>query len=121
MDEGLSEVRAARIRPIQQPVAVLVDWAGSGAGTARRPRRRWPKLFDTPEREGWTLVFDEADTLFARRPEVADAHDRFAELEVNLLLLQRIEALSKSMVTRLPDAQQNPGLAAFAVRRFPPL
>ena len=120
MDEGLGEVRAARIRPIQPPVAVLVVGrvrSRDGSET----EKVLAELFDTAEREGWTLVFDEADALFTRRSEVADAHDRFAELEVNLLLLQRIEALSKSMVTRLPDVQQNPGLAAFAVRRFPPL
>jgi len=119
VDEGLSEVRAARIRPIQQPVAVLVVGrvrSRDGSET----EKALAELFDTAEREGWTLVFDEADTLFTRRPEVADAHDRFADLEVNLLL-QRNEELSKSMVTRLPDVQQNPGLAAFAVRRFPPL
>ncbi|HVK44373.1 MAG TPA: AAA family ATPase [Micropruina sp.] len=120
MDEGLSEVRAARIRPIQQPVAVLVDLGRIRSRYGSETEKALAELFDTAEREGWTLAFDEADALFTRRSEVADAHDRFADLEVNLLL-QRIEELSKSMVTRLPDVQQNPGLAAYAVRRFPPL
>jgi SpoVK/Ycf46/Vps4 family AAA+-type ATPase len=36
------------------------------------------------------LFFDEADSLFGKRTEVKDAHDRYANLEVNYLL-QRIE------------------------------
>lgn len=37
------------------------------------------------------LFFDEADALFARRTEVKDSHDRFANLETGYLL-QRIES-----------------------------
>jgi len=37
------------------------------------------------------LLFDEADTLFGRRTEVKDAHDRFANADTNYLL-QAIEA-----------------------------
>ena len=36
------------------------------------------------------LLFDEADSLFAKRTEVKSAHDRYANLEVNYLL-QRME------------------------------
>jgi hypothetical protein len=36
------------------------------------------------------LFFDEADALFGRRSEVADAHDRYANIEV-AYLLQRLE------------------------------
>jgi SpoVK/Ycf46/Vps4 family AAA+-type ATPase len=37
------------------------------------------------------LLFDEADALFGKRPEVRDAHDRYANIEVSYLL-QRMEA-----------------------------
>lgn len=37
------------------------------------------------------LLFDEADALFARRNEVNDTHDRYANVEV-AYLLQRVEA-----------------------------
>ncbi len=37
------------------------------------------------------LFFDEADALFGKRSEVADAHDRYANIEVSYLL-QRLEA-----------------------------
>jgi SpoVK/Ycf46/Vps4 family AAA+-type ATPase len=36
------------------------------------------------------LLFDEADALFGKRTEVKDAHDRYANVEVNYLL-QRME------------------------------
>jgi SpoVK/Ycf46/Vps4 family AAA+-type ATPase len=34
------------------------------------------------------LFFDEADALFGKRSEVKDAHDRFANIEINFLLQQ---------------------------------
>jgi len=42
------------------------------------------------------LLFDEADTLFGRRTEVSNAHDRYANLETAYLLtrLERFEAWS---------------------------
>jgi SpoVK/Ycf46/Vps4 family AAA+-type ATPase len=36
------------------------------------------------------LFFDEADALFGKRTEVKDAHDRYANLEIDCLL-QKIE------------------------------
>src|SRR4029077_18919336 len=34
------------------------------------------------------LFFDEADALFGKRSEVKDAHDRYANIEINYLLQQ---------------------------------
>lgn len=48
-------------------------------------------VFSQAEAAGAVLLFDEADSLFARRTEVASANDRYANLEVNHLL-QRMEA-----------------------------
>jgi hypothetical protein len=48
-------------------------------------------VFDAAEAGHALLLFDEADSLFARRTEVNGANDRYANLEVNYLL-QRIEA-----------------------------
>jgi SpoVK/Ycf46/Vps4 family AAA+-type ATPase len=47
-------------------------------------------LFGTAEIKDWILFFDEADTLFGKRTDVKDSHDRYANLDVNYLL-QRIE------------------------------
>src|SRR5206468_5752441 len=49
--------------------------------------------FEEAERAGAVLFFDEADSLFGKRTEVKDAHDRYANLEVNYLL-QRIETFT---------------------------
>ena len=49
------------------------------------------RLFDAAEEGGAILFFDEADALFGKRSEVKDAHDRYANIEINYLL-QRIEA-----------------------------
>jgi hypothetical protein len=48
------------------------------------------RLFDEAEAANALLFFDEADALFARRTEVKDAHDRFANIEAGYLL-QRVE------------------------------
>ncbi len=49
------------------------------------------RAFDAAKAGGAILLFDEADALFGKRSEVKDAHDRYANTEVNYLL-QRMEA-----------------------------
>jgi SpoVK/Ycf46/Vps4 family AAA+-type ATPase len=39
------------------------------------------RLFDAAGANGAVLLFDEADALFGKRPEVKDGHDRYANLE----------------------------------------
>ena len=48
-------------------------------------------LFAAAEGYAALLFFDEADALFGRRTNVQDAHDRYANIEVNYLL-QRLES-----------------------------
>jgi SpoVK/Ycf46/Vps4 family AAA+-type ATPase len=48
------------------------------------------ELFDTAEKKDWILFFDEADALFGKRTNIKDAHDRYANIDVNYLL-RRIE------------------------------
>jgi SpoVK/Ycf46/Vps4 family AAA+-type ATPase len=50
-------------------------------------------LFDAAEAGHAILLFDEADSLFAKRTEVKSSVDRYANLEVNYLL-QRMEAFN---------------------------
>ena len=54
------------------------------------------EVFDAAERAQAVLLFDEADALFGKRTEVADAHDRYANLETAYLLsrLERFEGLA---------------------------
>jgi AAA+ superfamily predicted ATPase len=49
------------------------------------------RLFDKAEHKDWVLFFDEADSLFGKRTEIRDAHDKYANQEV-AYLLQRIES-----------------------------
>jgi DNA polymerase III delta prime subunit len=53
--------------------------------------------FDEAERGSAVLFFDEADALFGKRTEIRDAHDRYANLEVNYLL-QRVETFTGLVV-----------------------
>jgi SpoVK/Ycf46/Vps4 family AAA+-type ATPase len=48
------------------------------------------RLFRAAESAGAILFFDEADALFAKRSEVKDSHDRYANIEISYLL-QRLE------------------------------
>jgi AAA+ superfamily predicted ATPase len=49
------------------------------------------KLFDKAANKDWILFFDEADSIFGKRTNVRDAHDKYANQEVSYLL-QRIES-----------------------------
>jgi hypothetical protein len=49
------------------------------------------RVFFDAQASGAALLFDEADALMAKRSEVNDAHDRYANIEV-AYLLQRMEA-----------------------------
>jgi hypothetical protein len=55
------------------------------------------RVFDEAARGQVMLLFDEADSIFARRTEVKSSHDRYANLEVNYLL-QRMESFEGIVV-----------------------
>lgn len=49
------------------------------------------QVFDAAETKECILFFDEADSLFGKRSEVKDSHDRYANMQIGYLL-QRIES-----------------------------
>jgi len=49
------------------------------------------RIFKEAETSNSILFFDEADSLFGKRSEVRDSHDRYANIEISYLL-QRMEA-----------------------------
>ncbi len=53
--------------------------------------KRLARIFDECERRRVLLLWDEADALFGQRTRVKDAHDRFANIEIDYLL-QRMES-----------------------------
>jgi AAA+ superfamily predicted ATPase len=66
-------------------------------------------LFAKAEAKHWILFFDEADSLFGKRTNVRDAHDKYANQEVSYLL-QRVEdfdglvILATNMKNNIDDA-----------------
>lgn len=67
-----------------------VDLSGVVNKFIGETEKRLKKVFDDCERSGVVLFFDEADALFGNRTQVKDAHDRFANIEIDYLL-QRME------------------------------
>jgi len=52
--------------------------------------KRLKRVFEACERAAVVLFFDEADALFGQRTQVKDAHDRYANIQIDYLL-QRME------------------------------
>ena len=70
---------------------VVVDVAQVVSKYIGDTEKNLSRIFDAAEDSSSVLLFDEADTLFGRRTEVRDSHDRYANLEVGYLL-QRMES-----------------------------
>jgi SpoVK/Ycf46/Vps4 family AAA+-type ATPase len=67
-----------------------VDLAGLVNKYIGETEKRLKMVFDACERSAVILFFDEADALFGQRTQVKDAHDRFANIQIDYLL-QRME------------------------------
>ena len=68
-----------------------VDLAAVSSKYIGETEKNLAQLFARAEHAEVVLLFDEADSLFARRTDVNDSNDRFANQQTNYLL-QRIEA-----------------------------
>ena len=71
--------------------AYVVDLSALVSKYIGETEKALAKVFERAEREGFLLVFDEADAVFGSRTEVSDSHDRYANQEVSYLLT-RIES-----------------------------
>src|SRR5262249_52798299 len=84
-------------------------------------QRNLDRIFSAPEDENAVLFFDEADTLFGKRSEVRDSHDRYANSEVSYLL-QKMEVHEGAMIlaTNLSQHMDEAFLRRFTFTiRFP--
>jgi hypothetical protein len=113
---GTTVVDAWGGQPVGGPVALMAGPSGTGktlAASVIATQLGWPlyrvdlgrlvskyvgeteenlnRLFDAAHERPMVLQFDEADALFAKRGEVKEARDRYANMEVSHLLT-RIEA-----------------------------
>ena len=66
------------------------------------------RLFDAADISDMILFFDEADSLFGKRTEVSDAHDRYANLEISYLLerMERFKGLAILATNRKKDLDE---------------
>jgi AAA+ superfamily predicted ATPase len=67
-----------------------VDLAGVVSKYIGETEKHLRELFEACERAPVLLLFDEADALFGKRTQVTDAHDRYANIEIDYVL-QRME------------------------------
>jgi AAA+ superfamily predicted ATPase len=67
-----------------------VDLAGVVSKYIGETEKHLRELFEACERAPALLLFDEADALFGKRTQVSDAHDRYANIEIDYVL-QRME------------------------------
>jgi SpoVK/Ycf46/Vps4 family AAA+-type ATPase/ribosomal protein S13 len=82
-----------------------VDLANVVSKYIGETEERLAQLFDASQDAGIALLFDEADSLFAKRTDVQSSVDRYANLEVNYLL-QRLEEHEGLVIltTNFPDS-----------------
>lgn len=72
------------------------------------------RILDTAEKNNWILFFDEADSLFGKRTNVASSHDRYANQEVSYLM-QRIENYAGIVIL---STDLNPNINQAFTRRL---
>jgi len=88
---GTGKTMAAQVMARSLGLDLLrVDLAGVVNKYIGETEKKLREVFDACEDSGALLFFDEADALFGNRTQVKDAHDRFANIEIDYLL-QRIE------------------------------
>jgi MoxR-like ATPase len=82
-----------------------VDLAGVVSKYIGETEKHLRTVFDACQRAPVLLFFDEADALFGKRTAVKDAHDRFANIEIDYLLqrMERFDGLAVLATNRKSD------------------
>lgn len=85
-----------------------VDLAGVVSKYIGDTEKQLRKVFEACERAPAMLFFDEADALFGKRTTVNDAHDRFANIEIDYVLqaMERFNGLAILATNRKGDLDQ---------------
>jgi hypothetical protein len=88
---GTGKTMAAQVIARSLGMQLLrVDLAGVVNKYIGETEKRLKRVFDACERANVVLFFDEADALFGQRTQAKDAHDRYANIEIDYML-QRME------------------------------
>ena len=86
-DSGTGKTLAAEVLAAELDLDLYrIDLSAVVSKYIGETEKNLQQLFDAAESSGAILLFDEADALFAKRGEVKQAHDRYANLEVAYLL-----------------------------------
>jgi hypothetical protein len=114
---GTGKTMAAQVIAGELGVEILhVDLSKTVSKYIGETEKNLDRLFESAERSGAVLLFDEADAIFGKRTEVKDAHDRHANVEV-AYLLQRMEAF-QGLAILTTNLKQNIDNAFFRRLRF---
>jgi AAA+ superfamily predicted ATPase len=82
-----------------------IDLSGVVSKYIGETEKNLARVFQEAESSNAILFFDEADALFGKRTKIADAHDRYANIETSYLL-QRMEAY-EGMVILATNLREN--------------
>jgi SpoVK/Ycf46/Vps4 family AAA+-type ATPase len=85
---GARRATAAAIAGRAGASLLTVDLSRAVSQFIGETEKNLERIFRRAEEIGAVLLFDEADALFGRRSDVADSHDRYANLETGYLLRQ---------------------------------
>lgn len=88
---GTGKTMAAQViaRELQQEL-FKIDLSGVVSKYIGETEKNLNRVFNEAQSSNAILFFDEADSLFGKRTDVSDAHDRYANIEVSYLL-QKME------------------------------
>ncbi|CAN7806274.1 ATP-binding protein [Paraburkholderia hospita] len=103
---GTGKTMAAEVLASEHQIDLYrIDLASLVSKWVGETEKNLSRVFADAERANCMLFFDECDAMFGRRGDVKEAHDRWANLEVNYLL-QRIEEYS-GVVILATNLRQN--------------
>ncbi len=87
--DGTVKTRAAQVLARELQLRLYrVDLSAIGSKYIGETEKNLRRLFAAAAASNKILFFDEADSLFGKRTDVSDSHDRFANLEISYLVQQ---------------------------------
>ncbi len=101
---------ADQIAAQRQREVVRVDVGRLVGETTQETEKRIDRLLREAQNTGAVLLFDEADALFARRTDIADAHDRYAATPLDTVV-SRLSTYPGPILVVPPDPAEAVDLA----------
>jgi AAA+ superfamily predicted ATPase len=106
---GTGKTMAAQVLARALGVALYrVDLASVVSKYVGETEKQLKRVFDWCERAHVLILFDEADAFFGQRTQVKDAHDRYANIEIDYLLqrMEQFDGLAVLATNRKGDLDQ---------------